>query len=301
MEKVSVIISTYHRGFLTIRRAILSVINQTYKNVEIVVVDDNEDGSDFSGEVCAGLKESFPSVKYLSYNGNRGACFARNYGADNTDGEYIAFLDDDDAWHPDKLEKQMNYIKEKGCVLVSCNCCKVLLDKTGNEVNKSDENRFCEGEITLQEILNDNVIGGCSFPLMRREAFKQAGEFLVGLPSSQDYELWIRIAQQGKIWFISEPLLDYYVSQSERITKNVDGKIKSYTFLINEYADLATDKKLYKARKYIVLAKVCFRFGHFRKGLQFNHKAIGCKISVEIIRGSFRNIILGIARLFKTN
>ena len=213
--------------------------------------------------------------------------------------KYVAFLDDDDAWHPDKLMKQLDYIKKEECVLVSCNCTKIVLNANGKEINRVNENRFHAEVITLQDILNKNVIGGCSFPLMRRDVFNRAGRFRVGLPSSQDYDLWIRIAQQGKIGFISESLLDYYISRFERITNNVDGKIKSYTMLINEYADLATNKKLYIARKYITLANICFHFGHFGKGLQFNHKAICCKADLEIINGYLKNIILGITRVFR--
>ncbi len=114
-ELVSVVIPTYNRKDL-ILRSVRSVEEQDYKNIEIIVVDDGSTDGTYK------LFENYPDerVRYIRYEENKGACYARNLGADNAKGEYIAFQDSDDVWRPDKLRKQLDYIKESGADLVYC-------------------------------------------------------------------------------------------------------------------------------------------------------------------------------------
>ena len=101
--KVSVIIPTYNRAKL-IKRSILSVLNQTYQNFEIIVVDDG------SADDTKSVVESFnnPKIRYIRHDINKGQSAARNTGIKNAKGKYIAFQDSDDEWLPEKLEKQMS-------------------------------------------------------------------------------------------------------------------------------------------------------------------------------------------------
>ena len=99
-HKISVIIPTYNRGNM-IERAVRSVLNQTYNNIEVIVVDDGS--TDNTEEVIKDIKDT--SVIYIK-EANAGACVARNKGIDVSSGDYIAFLDSDDEWFPEKLEIQ---------------------------------------------------------------------------------------------------------------------------------------------------------------------------------------------------
>ena len=121
MAKISVVIPTHNRVDL-LPRAIKSVLEQTYKDIEIVVVSDGStDGTD---EYMKQYADN-PNVKYISYHPGRGGNYARNAGFDAAKGEFVAFLDDDDEWGPTKIEKQvalMEADEEVGLVYTGINC-----------------------------------------------------------------------------------------------------------------------------------------------------------------------------------
>ena len=114
MDLVSVIIPYYKKKKFIVK-SVESVINQTYKNIEIIIVDDNESEDEYSRITQKLLKELIDSKKiiYVKHNTNKGISAARNTGIKNSKGEYIAFLDSDDVWLPNKLEHQINIIKNK--------------------------------------------------------------------------------------------------------------------------------------------------------------------------------------------
>ena len=114
-KKISVIIPTYNRKE-KLPACVDSVLAQTYQNIEVLVVDDaSTDGTE---ELFREISD--PRVKYLRYEENHGACYARNYGAERSDGELIAFQDSDDTWHPDKLEKQVRFLEETQVDMCFC-------------------------------------------------------------------------------------------------------------------------------------------------------------------------------------
>lgn len=104
---VSVIIATYRRDY-TLKRAIESVLNQTYKDIEIIVVDDNAEH--IWNEKVKGIVCKFDNIKYICNMKNEGCANSRNIGINNANGKYISFLDDDDLYLPDKIERQLNDI-----------------------------------------------------------------------------------------------------------------------------------------------------------------------------------------------
>ena len=108
-ELISVVIPCYNRRN-RILASVESVLGQSYENLELIVVDDG------STDGTAALFENYPDkrLRFLRYEQNRGACHARNYGAERSTGEYLAFQDSDDVWHRDKLEKQIHHIRETG-------------------------------------------------------------------------------------------------------------------------------------------------------------------------------------------
>ena len=103
---VTGIITSYNREAEVVEQAIQSMLNQTHPIMEVIVVDDNPNGSLFSDELLK-MCSKYPLVRYLKQDGNKGACAARNLGIKNANGEIIGFLDDDDIWLPEKLEKQL--------------------------------------------------------------------------------------------------------------------------------------------------------------------------------------------------
>ena len=110
-ELVSVVIPTYKRSD-KIERAIKSVINQTYKNLEIIVVDDNAKNKE-EREKTRNIVKKYKNVKFIENKENLGGALTRNIGIENALGDYIAFLDDDDEYVNSKIEKQLKLLKEK--------------------------------------------------------------------------------------------------------------------------------------------------------------------------------------------
>ena len=113
---VSVITPCYN-GAKYLSETIESVINQTYENWEMIIVDDGS--KDDSAEIAAGYSQKDPRIKLICQS-NAGSAAARNNGISHAEGRYIALLDADDLWHPDFLEKQLSFIKQKKAVCVYC-------------------------------------------------------------------------------------------------------------------------------------------------------------------------------------
>lgn len=203
LPKVSVIIPL-HNGERFIRSAVASVLEQTYSNVELIVIDDGS--TDRSRERLSDLSES---LTYL-YQENSGVALARNHGFLHSKGEFIAFLDQDDRWYPHKLETQVAILNRQTDIGI-----------VYSDLDAIDEN----GEITNARCLAQAPRGGFlrlfpEFPhphpfpstvLMRRAIFAQAGMFDPAFKRNchEDTELWFRIAKNslGRFHFHPEPLV----------------------------------------------------------------------------------------------
>lgn len=198
--KVSVILPTYNRAHL-VGRAIQSVLNQTFQDLEIVVVDDAS--TDNSEEIVKNF--SNPNIKYHRHESNRGANAARNTGISIAKGEYIAFNDSDDEWLPTKLEKQVIIIEntEDDIGIVYSGFYQII----GNvksyvpsvSIKKKDGNIY-------KSLLYGNFVTTQTV-LIKRECFEKVGFFDEELPRLQDWELWLRISKNYKFKFIDEPLV----------------------------------------------------------------------------------------------
>ena len=236
---VSAIITTYKRDLDTLRRAINSVINQTYKDLELIVVDDSPD----TYENRTAIREYVTSiseipVSYIPHENNMGACAARNTGIDHARGEYIAFLDDDDEWLPEKTEKQLQaFINKVG--MVYCGS-KIQNDDTGySAVNQSV---FRSGNI-YESLIKENYIGSTSFPLIRKDVLLDIGKFDPEMKSAQDYDVWLRIARKYNVEYVSEPLVVYHIHSGEQISKNANNKIQGLERLIQKNMDYLQDHR----------------------------------------------------------
>ena len=219
---ISVIIPTYNRGNL-IKRAINSILNQTYQNIEIIVVDDCS--NDNTEEVVKGINSS--KIKYIKHEKNYGACRARNTGIENASGDYIAFLDSDDEWLSDKLEKQLKFMNDKDADIVICN---FYYDKHGKKTLKIDKDH--SEVIRKEEILASNWVTTGSI-LVKKEVIMDINGFDESLARYQDWDLILRIMDKYTVYLLNEPLLILYF-QEVSIT-NSTSKKKKYDALIKIY------------------------------------------------------------------
>jgi glycosyltransferase involved in cell wall biosynthesis len=229
LPKVSVIIPVYNGGeFLS--KAMESVIAQTYSDWQIVAVNDGS--TDNSLEILRMYEHRLPSKIHIVSQKNSGASSARNRGIIESKGEYIAFLDSDDSWLPEKLEKQVEFLesnKELGLVYSDC----YIID---NGSNMEENTYLCRtkpfrGNI-FSELVYNNFIP-TSTVLVRRKVLDKVGLFNPVLRISQDYDLWLRLAEIYSVDFINQPLAKYRF-HNEGISKNVELMIAE-DFQILEY------------------------------------------------------------------
>lgn len=205
---VSVIIPTYKRT-KTLESAIDSIAKQTYKNLEIIVVDDNGTESEYRKSVEEIMKqyEDNPQVNYVKNEKNMGGAVARNVGIQVARGEYLAFLDDDDAYYPEKIEKQIAVFQNSEDPKLALVYCYVeQLDESGkvNYVLKNQLRGNC-----LYEAMCIDCLAPTSLWLVKKSAIVDVGMFSV-VPSKQDATLILKLLAQGyTVDFVPEVLCSY--------------------------------------------------------------------------------------------
>lgn len=293
MDKVTVVVVTYNRPFEILERSIRSVLRQSYPNYELIVVNDTPKDSVLFNEVSNRIQQYSDSVKYFAEGVNYGACHARNYGANLAVGKYIAFLDDDDEWVDSKLEKQVEYIKKTDSVMVTCRQNTILEDETRSFLATLKYDLFYpKKEVSLQDLLIGNSIGGCSRPLILKEAFDDVGGFDVQMPASQDCDLWIRLATIGKISCMRDKLVNYYVHSSERISSKPEKRIVANKLLVEKYTNMAVNKSVFLKNKYLVLARVLFSVSKFQEAETYYRlaKKIRCAPSRRLMIREYKAI-----------
>lgn len=228
---VSVIIPTYNRGDL-IAETIRSVLRQSYKNLEIIVVDDGS--TDGTAGIVKGIDD--PRVRYI-YQDNAGLPAApRNRGIRESRGEYIAFLDSDDIWLRDKIERQVEVLDRNP--QVGLVYCRFEFFGAGFPPGKTFPDRAYSGYV-FDRLARGNFVPTVSV-LTRREALIKAGAFDEArrLRAFEDYELWIRIARSFDFHFIDEVLCRFRMhSQNILGTDN----LKSHLGAIRAFCS-ASDK-----------------------------------------------------------
>lgn len=233
--KVSVIMPTYNRADIMMR-AVSSVLNQTYTNLELIIVDDSS--QDNTEQIIQALEDK--RIIYIKNSRNRGGNYSRNRGVEIANGEYIAFQDSDDYWEKRKLEIQMARIlrAEPQVGMICCGFFRHWGVETGEiEYFPSGDVQTCieKGE-TLKRLLIGNFITTPCM-LLRKSAIKAIGGFDESLPRLQDWEFAIRTAEKYEIEFVEEALLEQYISDNSISTdelKYVDASCR----ILRKHGDL---------------------------------------------------------------
>jgi glycosyltransferase involved in cell wall biosynthesis len=225
-------------------RAVRSVARQTYRNIELIIVNDGPEGSieerlrqEIELQVCRIIKN----------RRKPGAPGARNTGFFESKGEFIAFLDDDDEWMPEKIEKQIEAFQKSNNNVGIVSAQDIIIHNSTKIV------RYRQLEGNVYEILcREHTVGNTSVPLIKRNAFEKVGLFDEGMPAAQDTELWLRIAKEYHFTTVKEPLAIIHWHGSERITENSSKQIVgAYMLLRKHWSDLPMRRK-YKLIKMIV-------------------------------------------------
>lgn len=226
---VSVVIPTKDRPEM-LRRAVVSVIGQTYAPVELVVVDDGsvEPAREAVDDLEAGNLERFVIHRHAK---NEGGAAARNTGIREARGEYVAFLDDDDRWTPHKLQKQVAALQESGENAGVSFTGNRQLDAEGNTVDVHI--RQTDGDVS-ERILYGNYVGSFSSVLICRELVETVGLLDERFPAWQDWEYLVRLAQHAEFVAVPEPLVCRYVDHEERISPGYELKREVASLIFEE-------------------------------------------------------------------
>jgi len=221
---VSVVIPTYNRAD-TIIRSIESVIKQTYKNIEIIVVDD---ASKDNTETVLQKYIPLSNFKYIKLTNNVGGAEARNIGINKSNGKYIAFQDSDDEWMLDKLEKQMLYFNQNDVDIVFSKIKRISSE--GESIFPKSNNLK---PLNIATLLQVNYIGTPS-AVIKKNKLEEVLGFDKTLPRLQDWDLFIRLSKNSTFHMIPEVLCNAYL-QDNSITNKPQALVKTLTIFVDKY------------------------------------------------------------------
>lgn len=269
MPRVTVVIPTYNQAHF-VTEAINSVLNQTFQDFEIIVVDDGS-----TANTKEALKKFAGKIEYI-YQENRGNAVARNTGIQNTKGEFIAFLDHDDSWLPDKLSIQMDaFSKNNGVGLVYTDC--VAYDEE-KELPKGDRDYY-SGWVFKH--LFRRFFALPSGVVCKKECFDKCGLFDESFPTSNDYDMWLRISTEYKFLFIDQPLFKRRIHSDNLGSVAIELRLADKKILEKTYLQFKDSMKISKSFHRKRMSKLCKRIAQdyyrqtdMKKAREFYREAI---------------------------
>lgn len=236
---VSVIVPTYNRSKMLIK-AIESIFNQSYKNIEVIVIANG--CTDDTDIIVGTLIKKYGKITFLNFTKPLGGAEARNKGLDVVRGEYIAFLDDDDEWLETKLEKQIKILKESDYCIVGCNFNEVYPNKI--KIRKLQEN------VSFFDMSYENLLGSYSF-CMTKSIYVNKLRINKNLKANQDYDLWLKILESTNktAYIIQEYLVNYY-QHDIKISTNYTNKVHAQEkFILIWHKKLTKNSLAYQSMK----------------------------------------------------
>jgi glycosyltransferase involved in cell wall biosynthesis len=288
---ISVVMSCYNYGRY-LADSISSVFNQTYKDIELILVDDGS--SDNSYQVAEGFKHEL-RFRYI-YQENSGQANAKNTGLSMAKGNFIAFLDADDLWTRDKLEKQLTLFTSEYVGVVYSRA--KYISEIGEEVNFKLAGKYLQprrGNVT-DFLIMDNFVPFSS-SIVRRSCFEQFGNFDESLKMGIDWDLWLRISTKYTFDFIDEPLLLYRIGHSGQMSKNLEERQRCSDRILISFATRfpsnAKREVLKKAWAYTYMNRALYHREHNPiLAIQFYFKAIRqWPLSIVPLLGVFKVVV----------
>jgi len=244
MPEVSVVVPTYNRASV-LPRCLNSITNQTFKNFEIIVVDDCS--TDNTKQVTQEYDEE--RLEYIRHNKNKGGAVARNTGIEAASGQYTAFLDSDDEWLPKKLEKQMEVFNNGSDQVGAVYTGHYIIDSNSRRQGRPPTAR---GDIYEKQLMYDQV-NPTSTVVVKKCCFEDAGKFDPDLPARQDYDLWIRLSEEYDFDYVPEPLAKIHEYNDDRISTQYRSRMKANKIMLDRVADRIENYGLLRKRK--IMAK----------------------------------------------
>ncbi len=248
-DLVSVVVANYNMGKY-LPYAIQSILEQTYPYFDIHIVDDGS--TDNSRDVISQYEND--SRIFIHYQENQGQAKAKNTGILSAKGSFIAFLDADDTWSHDKLEKQLPWFERKnniGVVYTS-----YALTTEDGRLMETPKRKHYNGKIT-EKLLIDNFVTGMA-SIVKKECFDAVGIFDETLPMGIDYDLWLRISARYEFYYIDD--VTYYYRQwggqmSHRHTKRFECAVRIMQKFIDEHPGCIRKSKIDEAWAHLYVSQ----------------------------------------------
>lgn len=269
MNFVSIIIPTFNRKTL-LRRALHSVYQQSYSTFEIIVIDDGS--TDQTKEM---INNDFPLVHYF-YKSNQGVSAARNLGLEHAKGEWLAFLDSDDEWLPQKIENQINLLKSKSEYKI-CHTNEQWV-RHGVKVNQMKKHKKSGGWI-FPQCLPLCAMSPSSI-LIHESVLDDIGHFNTGLPCCEDYDMWLRITAKYPVLFIEEPQIIKFGGHDDQLSKKYWGMDR---FRIQALQNILSNNVLNEANRQKTIAELLKKCRIIQQGAEKRGKNEDVKFYQEII------------------
>ena len=274
--KVSVIIPTYNRAHL-IGRAIKSVLNQTYQDFEIIIVDDGS--TDNTEKLIKNFQKKDKRIKYIQYKVNKGEGAARNTGIKISKSPFIAFQDSDDESFPQRLEKQIKVFENESQKVGLVYSDMILIDKRGQKKYFMSPKFTPENGFIYEKALNYEILGiGIGTSLMPKRCFKVVGFFDDKIPYFVDAEFFIRLSRYFYFYHIDEPLIKYYElnhNNSGNFNKSLKNITISRKLILKKYfEDIKKDKKIL-ANHYLGICISLYKNNEFEEARKYSQYLTG--------------------------
>ena len=290
-ELVSVIIPAFNVA-ADIRQTLNSVLAQTYQAIEVIVVDDG------SSDATAAIVEEFVTRDariQLIRQTNAGVGAARNAAIRKARGKYVATLDADDLWFPEKLEKQVACIEQCGNETGLVYCWSQLISEDGELVDMSQFNTL-EGRLRHAMVLQ-NLLGNASVPLFRAAALEKVGLYLTraeqkGAQGCEDWDLYLRIAEIFSIRVVPEYLVAYR-QNSSGMSRNAEGMTASYAVIMSRVRQRNDDLPAAAFRWsggyfYLYLANKCYDWRDYPGCLRYLKEAVSANPVLLLKAGIYK-------------
>ena len=242
--KVSIITATYNSE-KWILETYQSIVQQSYENWEWLITDDCS--SDRTIKILSDLAEKDSRINYFINLKNSGAAVARNKSISNASGEFLAFIDSDDVWLPNKLQKQIKFM---GSNINFSFTSYELIDEIGNKLGKSVDNSQV-GSFSYTDMLRKKATLGCSTVMLRVDSFRDLNMPLIR--TGQDYALWLKLLKTGQRAFVLNETLTLYRILPDSISRNKVKKAKRQWQIYREIERLS-----------LIQSSICFCFYAYR-------------------------------------
>lgn len=261
MPAITAIIPTHNRASW-LRESVESVLNQSYQDFELVVVDDGS--TDQTPEILSAYAQQ---CQVLTHSQNQGVSAARNTAIRQTDSDWVAFLDSDDQWLPQKLERQMQMIGMNPEICV--NFTDEIWIRNGKRVNPKKKHEKKQGWI-FQPSLSLCLMAPSTI-LIRRDVLEVTGLFDETLPVCEDYDLWLKITARFPVHLLNEKLMIRHGGHEDQLSSRMWGndrfRVQSLQAILH-HVPLSSDDRIKATEKLIEKCKILIIGFEKRKNLE---------------------------------